>query len=183
MLVGAFAAIVGSYFGNSALVGVAAAMARGGHLFIDPRLWRDDFPRRPGRHRHRHEPARIGADGVSTAGHLRRQRHLQRSERRRAWPNHDSGARRRAGAWLGVCPPVGADLGGLGADRADQRCSVPYAARTAAARRRRAAGGGGRARRRRRPLPDRRLCSSPGRSRVLRERSFRSARSAFLPRT
>ena len=44
------------------------------------------------------------------------------------------GACRRARPRLGVRPPVGADVGGLGADRADQRRSFPDASRTAAAR-------------------------------------------------
>ena len=124
MLVGAFAAVVGSYFAHSALGGVAAAIAGAAVFSLIARLWRDHVSRRSGRHRHRHESARLGAHRLPPARRLRRQRHLQRSGHRRPRPDRHSAADRRARPRLGLRPAVGADLGRLGADGARQHCGV-----------------------------------------------------------
>ena len=79
MLVGAFAAVAGSYFAHSALAGVAAAMAGAVIFSLVARLWRDDLPRRSGRDRHRHEPSGVGSHRLSPARRVRGQRHVQRS--------------------------------------------------------------------------------------------------------
>ena len=46
MLIGAFAAVVGSYLSHSASIGVLVAIARDGRVLGDPLLWRDAVSRR-----------------------------------------------------------------------------------------------------------------------------------------
>ena len=121
MLVGAFAAIVGSYFTHSALGGVAAAMAGAVAFSLVLAYGATIF---------RGDPVVIGigmnllASGLTAyllRVVIRGQRHLQRSGHRRSRADRDPSAHRRAGPWLGLRPAVGVDVGRLGADGAGQR--------------------------------------------------------------
>ena len=177
MLIGAFAAIVGSYF--TAERGGRRRCSDGRHdrLLADPRLWRDAVSRRCGRHLHRHEPARLGPHRLSAARDVRRQRHFQRSRHRRPLPHSHRPRCRRfrssAGASRGRRRSPGRP--GRSSPSSASCCSRPRSACGCAA------SANSRTRPRRSastspPIASSR-CSSPARSPGSRARSSRSARS------
>ncbi len=134
MLVGAFAAIVGSYFAHSALAGVAAAMAGAGVFSLILAYGATVF---------RGDPVVIGIGMNLLASGLTA--YLLQVVFGVSGTFSDPGVVGLGRvtipalvgvpvARLGVRPPVGVDVGRLGADRADQRRAVPHAGRAAAAR-------------------------------------------------
>ena len=155
MLVGAFAAIVGSYFGHSALVGVAAGMAAAAVFSLILGYGATIF---------RGDPVVIGIGMNLLAAGLTAYllRVVFGVSGTFSDPNVVGLGRITIPALVGV-PVLGWAFGrqsaltfaALGADRADQRRSVPDSSRTEAARRRRAASRSRGAWHRRRPLPER----------------------------